>query len=40
MATVAAPSLTPPSTTGTSSRFIAGEPMKPATKTLAGWSYM
>ncbi len=38
--TVESPNITPPSVTGTSSRFIAGEPMKPATKTLFGWSYM
>src|SRR5664280_2294143 len=34
------PNFTPPSTIGTSKRFIAGEPMNPATNTLFGWSYM
>ena len=32
------PTLAPPSVSGTVSRFIAGEPMKPATNTLFGWS--
>ena len=34
------PNFTPPSVIGTSTRFMAGEPMKPATKRLAGRSYM
>jgi hypothetical protein len=32
------PRRTRPSTTGSVQRFMAGEPMKPATKTLVGWS--
>src|SRR5665647_1771415 len=32
-------SCAPPSTTWNEPMFIAGEPMKPATKTLTGWSY-
>jgi len=34
------PARTPPSRSSTSTRFIAGEPMKPATNTLAGRSYI
>ena len=36
---VAFPNLTPPATILSVNRFIAGEPMKPATNTLAGRSY-
>ncbi len=38
--TTLSPNFTPPSVIGTSTRFIAGEPMKPATKRFAGRSYM
>ena len=36
---VEVPNFTPPSTTSAWKRFMAGEPMKPATKTLLGFSY-
>src|SRR5699024_4868955 len=36
----APPNCTPWSVSFSSTKFMAGEPMKPATKTLSGWSYM